>query len=389
MIVGQGRTIALFFLVLPLLSTCGEKIEPGATPQPSGQPVKTVLAVVRLARWPLIYEAVGTVQAQTASTLSSKLMGTVREVRIEEGRRVKKGELLVSLDSRQVRAQLEQAEAALAEALEAETGAAAGREEALAAAAQAESTFKRYRTLIQSQVVTREQFEAAEARFKETQAAVARANATIEAARFRVKQARAAAAAAGVTNNDAWIRAPYDGKITAKLVEVGDLAAPGTPFLALENEDLYRVDLILPESYIQNVDREKPVSVTIEALSGKKLEGRVETIVPEADQKSRTFLVKVALPRDGALRSGMFARVAVPVGEDHVLAIPLSAIVSQGQLTGVYIVDEKHTARFRLVRTGRRFGDQVEALSGIEEGQRLVLTPPPQLTDGARVEGTS
>ncbi len=124
----------------------------------------------------------------------------------------------------------------------------------------------------------------------------------------------------------------------------------------------------------------------IPALSQETMEGTVETIVPRADVKSRTFLLKVTLPEHASLKPGLFARVAVPVGEDHLLLIPSSAVVSQGQLRGVYLLNSEHIARFRLIRTGRAFGNQIEIITGLNAGDRFLVSPTPQTVDGARIE---
>ena len=115
----------------------------------------------------------------------------------------------------------------------------------------------------------------------------------------------------------------------------------------------------------------------------------METIVPQADVKSRTFLLKVSLPEQLSLKPGLFARVAVPVGEDHLLLVPSSAVVSQGQLKGVYLLNKENIARFRLIRTGRTFGDRIEIITGLSAGDRFLVSPTPQTVDGARIETVS
>ena len=120
------------------------------------------------------------------------------------------------------------------------------------------------------------------------------------------------------------------------------------------------------------------------------MEGVIDTVAPAADPESRSFLVKIRLPPRGDLRSGMFARVEVSVGESQVMAIPSSAIVHQGQLTGIFLLTSESIARFRLIRTGRNLGDgMVEVLSGLSEGSRFVVNPSPELVDGARIEASS
>ena len=192
--------------------------------------------------------------------------------------------------------------------------------------------------------------------------------------------------AAQVARKDADVLAPFDGEVTAKMADAGALAAPGTPLLTLEREGGYRVDLVVPEAYIQAVRTGQAVTVRIPAIEATGIDGTVDVIVPAGDQGSRTFVVQVGIPSMDALRSGMFARVPLTIGKQQMVRIPASAVVHQGQLTGVFIVDEKNVAHFRLIRTGREFGDQVEVISGIQDGTRLVSAPPVQLTNGSAVE---
>jgi multidrug efflux pump subunit AcrA (membrane-fusion protein) len=378
-------SISLAFLIL-IPFGCGDKIEPGNEKRPEGPMVKVALAMARTSSQPLSYEAVGTVQPVTTSTLSGKLMGTVKEIRVQEGDRVKQGDTLVVIDKRQVTAQLRQAEAALDEARRAEAAAVSARDAAVAGAKLARSTYDRYLRLIKEDSASRQEFDEVEARHRQAQASLKQAEQMLAAARSRARQAEAAVSAADVASDDAVILAPYDGIVTAKMSDVGDLATPGTPFLTLEGTSGYRVDVVLPEAYFNAVRLKQAVMVRIPALGDQQLEGMVETIVPAADQSSRSFLVKIRLPADEAVRSGMFARVVVKTGEERMMLIPASAVVPQGQLTGVFIVDDNQIARFRLIRTGRRFDDTVEIITGLDEGQRFVLTPPPALVDGARVE---
>jgi multidrug efflux pump subunit AcrA (membrane-fusion protein) len=377
--------IALAFLsLLPI--GCGDKIEPGNEKRSEGPTVKTPVAIARTTSQPLTYEAVGTVQALTTSTLSSKLMGTVKEVRVKEGDRVKQGETLVVIDKRQVTAQLREVQAALDEARRAMGGAVSARDAAAAGAQLARATYDRYLNLIQEDSATRQEFDEVEARHRQAQASLKQAEQALAAARYRVQQAEAAVSAAGVASDDAAILAPYDGIVTAKMSEVGDLATAGTPFLTLESMGGYRVDVVLPEAYFSAVRLSQPVMIRIPSVGDQPLEGRVETIVPVADQSSRSFLVKIRLPADEAVRSGMFARVVIRTGEERLMLIPASAVVPQGQLTGIFIVDDDQIARFRLIRTGRHFEDSVEIITGLNEGQRFIRSPPPALVDGARVE---
>jgi len=385
----QRICIVFLFFLSCLISGCGDKIEPGTTAAPSGPKIKTAVAELRISEQPMMYEAVATVQARTAGTLSSKVMGTILKIHVKEGALVKKDDVLVTLDSKQVSAQVRQAQAGLNEAKKAESAAKAALESARAGAAQAATAYERTRKLFKGEAATQEVFEAAEARHKEAQAAVSQAEAMLEAAQYRIKQSQAALDTVSVSRKDTTILAPYDGKVTKKMVDEGDLASPGTPLLNLEGTTGYRVDLILPETYIRNVQIDQAVPVRIPAVSEQVFKGTIETIVPQADEKSRTFLVKVNLPGHESLRPGLFARVSVPVGTESVLLVPKSAIVTQGQLTGIFVVKENNIARFRIIRIARKFDDRMEVVTGLKAGERYVVSPPLQLVDGSQIESES
>jgi RND family efflux transporter MFP subunit len=212
------------------------------------------------------------------------------------------------------------------------------------------------------------------------------AEAAVKAAQSNVRQARAAVDAARVARMDAKVTAPFEGRVTAKLVDAGDLAAPGKPLIVMERIGGYRVDLEVPESYAHLIRAGQPVAVRVPAAGPAVLAGTVEVVVPAADPRSRTSVVQVGVPSSETLRSGMFARADLTVAERPQMRLPVSAIVQKGQLTGVFIVDKNDTARFRLVRIGRSVGDQVDVISGLSPGTRLVAAPPLQLANGSAVE---
>ena len=379
-------TALLLCLAAGLAAGCSDKIEPGTTAPEKGPAVTARVIVADEKVQPQIYEAVGTVSARVAATVSSKLMGTVLAVAVREGDRVQKGDLLVTLDDRQVAAQLAQAQAALAGARKGEAGALSARTAAAAGAEQALLAYRRSQTLLKGEAITQADFEGAEARHRQAQAALKQADAAVKAAQSHVRQARAAVDAARVARTDAKVTAPFEGRVTAKLVDAGDLAAPGKPLIVMERIGGYRVDLEVPESYAHLIRAGQPVAVRVPAAGPAVLEGTVEVVVPAANPRSRTSVVQVGVPTSETLRSGMFARAALTVAERPLMRIPVSAVVNKGQLTGVFIVDQDDTARFRLIRTGRAAGDQVDVISGLAPGTRLVAAPPLQLANGSAVE---
>jgi RND family efflux transporter MFP subunit len=377
------------FSILIFLAGCGDKIEPGTTKRANKKVVKVSVAVVREVKQPFIYEAVGTVEARTSSTLSSKLMGTVTSVHVREGDVVKSGDLLVVIDKRQVTAELRKAEATFAEAKRAEASARSAQASAKAGFEFAKATYNRYLKLREEESTSRQEFDKNEARYRQAEASFSQAVAMVDAARHRVQQAQAAVAVATVEKKDAWVRAPYDGKVTAKMIDVGDLASPGTPLINLEKQGVYCVVFVLPEKHFPFVYLKQKVKVKTPSLQEKTLEGVIDRIDPSTDRKSRSFRVRAMLPEDNAVRSGMFAKVEIPVGEVGKLMIPSTAVKYEGQLTGIYLIDAYQIAHFRLIRVGKTFGDKIEVVSGLKDGDAYIVIPPPDMEDGAKVEMVS
>jgi RND family efflux transporter MFP subunit len=243
--------------------------------------------------------------------------------------------------------------------------------------------------MLAQESVSRQEFDEVEARFRQARAALVQAEDLYKAAGERVRQAEAHLSATRVSAGDADVTAAYDGIVTAKMVDAGDLAVPGKPLFNLEKAGGHRVDIRLPEAYARSVRSGQRVSIQVEGPMPSAMEGVLDVVAPAADPASRSFLAKIRLPAGADVRAGMFARVGLAVGEDRLMSIPASAVVQQGQLTGIFVVREQGVVRFRLIRIGRRLGDRVEVLSGLSEGSRFVVDPPPGLADGARVEASS
>ncbi|MEW5910656.1 MAG: efflux RND transporter periplasmic adaptor subunit, partial [Thermodesulfobacteriota bacterium] len=212
------------------------------------------------------------------------------------------------------------------------------------------------------------------------------AEAMLQAARHRSKQASAGFDAATAQKSDARILAPFTGRITRKLIHPGDLSSPGAPLLIIEKEGGYEAEVRIPERYIHRVKLQQGVDVSIPGTGEARFRGVISQITPSADEKSRSFELKIQLPRNDNIRSGMFTRVLIPLEEERIFTVPKSALVFQGQLTGIFVLDDSNIARFRLVRIGRDLEDSMEILSGLQEGIRYVNPYPPNLENGMSVE---
>ena len=341
-----NNKLCIIVTAVVLVMGCETKIGPGNTEPSSGQRIKVSVIQTEISREPFLYEAVATINAHTSSTISAKLMGTVQTVHVQEGDPVKEGDLLVTIDPRTVTAQLEQARAALAEAKRVEISAVSAKDAASAASELASATYRRYEQLLQEDSVSRQEFDEIESRFRQAKAAQAQTEAMAAAAHSRVMQARAAMEQATLARKDARVLAPYKGRVVAKMADTGTLASPGMPLLFIEQEGLFNAELVLPERHIQAVKAGMTVKVRVPALDNLEAEGVISHIIPAADPQSRSFDIKVKMPDGLDLKSGMFARVYVPLGGTGILMVPRTAVVQQGQLTGVFVVDDEKTARF-------------------------------------------
>ena len=168
------------------------------------------------------------------------------------------------------------------------------------------------------------------------------------------------------------IRSPVTGYVVEKHMEVGDMAAPGRPALTVQEEGSLRLEAAVREGLAGRLLLGDSLRVRIDALE-MELSGTLEEKVPAADPRSRSFLVKVSLPQQPGLRSGMFGRLFIPTGSATPLTVPSRAIESIGQIQQVWVLSEGDVPQRRYVRTGRTYADRVEILSGLQQGERVVV----------------
>jgi RND family efflux transporter MFP subunit len=321
---------------------------------------------------PDVIEAVGTLRAAETSQLAAQMMGNIVEVRVREGDHVQRGQVLAVIDDAQPSAALDRATAADL----------AAQQEILASETDltlAEVTFKRYQTLYDRKSVSPQEFDEIKARY---QAAQARR----EMARAGQAQAKAASQQARTALGYTHIVAPFDGLVTEKQADVGMLASPGMPIFTVEDLRRYRLEATVNETDLRYVRQGQQVSVSIDALGGREFKGKVVEIVPAADPASHSFLVKVELPSDPALRSGLFGRAQFTRGERTALLIPRAAIVERGQLQGIYVLDQNRIAGLRYITLGNPSAQQVEVLTGVQAGEMLIGDPGSRELSGKKIE---
>jgi RND family efflux transporter MFP subunit len=327
--------------------------------------------VARRTTVPNLLEAVGTVRAAQTSQVASQIMGNIVEIRAREGDRVQSGQVLAVIDATQPRAAVEQARAAEVAAQKAAS--AADSDFALA-----EATLRRYQQLYEKKSVSPQEFDEVKSRYQS-------AEARRDMARAGEAQANAVLSQALTSLSYSQIRAPFSGLVTKKNADEGALVSPGMPVFTIEDTRSYRLEATVDESDIRIVQVGQPAPVLLDALGSAELHGKVVQIVPAADPASRSFLVKILLPVDTHMRSGLFGRARFSRGERAALLIPLPAVVERGQLRGIYLIDANQTASLRYVTLGKTYGQQVEVLSGLQEGERLVATPGDRELGGKRI----
>ncbi len=351
------------------LSSCSNERHTQAA---SPEPVTSVpIIVVQKTTVPDWLEAVGTVRAAQTTQVASQMMGNIIEIRAHEGDRVGSGQILASIDDSQPRAAVEQATAAVI-AAEKEVCAADS------SFALAEATLKRYQQLYEKKSVSPQEFDEIRARYLS-------AEARREMARAGQAQAVAMLTQARTSFGYTRIRAPFAGVVTEKKLDAGTLASPGVPVFTIEDTRSYRLEAAVDESDIRLVGVGQTVLVLLDALGNTELSGKVVQIVPAADPASRSFLVKTELPADPRLRSGLFGRARFSRGERSALTVPLAAIFERGQLQGVYVVGLNRIAELRYVTLGKAVGQQVEVLSGLQAGEKVVAAPGDRELGGKQI----
>ena len=329
-------------------------------------------------------EAGGVVAADLSATLSSRLVATVMDVRSRAGDRVRKGDVLVVLDDRDVAARTREAQASVAAA---QQGLAAAASDHAAAAAEqklAVAFHTRIASLHTRRSATTQELDEAEARMSSAAARVDGARARIQQATDQLAAARAATDAAAVIQSFGVLSAPFDGVVTERMTDPGDLASPGTPLLRIESVSVPHVEVRVDEArerYVRIGDR---VEVLFDGRDGTPPIPGVVAELARVAANERAFTVKVALPRDHTARTGTFARVRFRGPSRQALLIPATAVRRQGQLVTAFVVEDG-VARLRLLRTGYQGAEGVEVLAGVETGEVVVTAPPPALVDGRRV----
>ncbi len=286
-------------------------------------------------------ELVATIQAVQQAAIAAKVTGTITEMPVVLGSRVQSGDLLLKISADEISARVLQAQAQLA---------------------QAKRNLDRERKLLKKNATTQETVNSMQDIFAVAQASFQEAKTML-----------------GYTA----VSAPFDGVITRKFVNTGDLATPGTPLLQLENDTALQAVTAVPESLVSQIKTGDRLAVQVPS-AGLNITGTVAEIAPAADPLSRTAAVKIDIEKQPGLRTGQFSRVILPVSPASTLLIPASAVVPSGQMNKVFVLSQGK-ARLRLVRIGSSSDHQVEILAGLRPGDQVIVDNNTLLVSGQPV----
>jgi RND family efflux transporter MFP subunit len=328
------------------LFACGSE-DTGRNAVPSAAPaLKTALVEMRAVD--LTYTAEAVVEAVRQSTVAAQVAGRIVDIRFDVGDYVKKGEVIVRIDERSAAQALAASEAQVSEAQ--------------AAAANARVQFERAKQLVAQKFISQAAFDKAEADYKATQA--------------RVSTLLAGAGQAATERSFSTIVAPYSGIVSARHVELGEMATPGRPLMTGFDPSTLRVVANVPQTQISAIQAQTRVRIEVPSAH-KWFEVKSVTVVPSADPRTHTSRVRLDLANEvREIYPGVFARAHFTVGKATRLLVPRAAIVRRSEVTAVYVVGHEGWPLLRQVRLGAVSDDRaVEVLSGLKPGERVALDP--------------
>ena len=291
---------------------------------------------------PTLTEVIGTVRPVQRAMIAAKVMGAFEDLPVALGHRVKAGDLLVKISAGEISAKVQQAQSQLN---------------------LARRDLARERDLLAKNASTSEMVKGLEDRFTTTEAMVSEAETML---------------------GYATVRAPFDGVIARKLANAGDLSAPGQPLLEIEGTADFQIEAGVPDSLAARLAVGTPLAVEVPA-AGLGFTGTLVELSSASDAFARNVPAKISVPAGTAVRSGQFARIQVPGAPARTMLAPAATVSTLGQMERVFVAVDNR-AVLRLVKTGAMRGDRVEILSGVAEGDRLVLNPPVGLREGQGLE---
>jgi len=376
----------LILFILAIAVSCAAsctKEQPKAPEQQAPVPVSTVTAAV--SDLPESITSVGTVEAKNEAVVSAKVMGVIQKIWVDEGARVGKGSVLLTIDDAEIKAKRNEAEQARAEGVAALHEADASLREAKAALENANINRERFENLYKEQAVTKKELDDINTQGKMAEAKLDQVEARRKQADAKIAQADAAVSQVNIMLGYTVIHSPISGVVTAKTANTGELASPGRPLLKVVDNGELRLLATIKESDMAGMVRGNTVKVGFDALSGRQVDGRISEVIPAADPATRTFNVKIDLPHTAGILPGMFGRAYLPSGMRKAVLVPDASIVEREGVQGVFVVTPENTLRFQVVRTGEKNNGMTEVSSGLSGGEAVVAVNPGSLKEGVKV----
>jgi RND family efflux transporter MFP subunit len=288
------------------------------------------------------------------------MMGFVNKVYVNVGDKVKKGQLLISINNSDLQAKKAQVNARITEAT--------------AAFNNAQKDYNRFKNLFADNSASQKEMDDMTAHFE-------MAKARLDAANQMKNEINAQFAYANIT-------APFNGIITGRHIKNGDMANPGIPLISIESPGDFETIAMVPETEISKILKETEVDVSVKSIN-KILRGKVTEVSTSAKNTGGQYLVKINLDKtDAHILSGMFATVKFPIekqSKTELILIPTEAIITNGQLTGIYTISQSNTALLRWLRLGKTYGNQVEVLSGLNSDEAYIVSAEGKLYNGVKV----
>jgi len=309
--------------------------------------------------------ASGKIESENSANLSTRMMGYVTKVNVKVGQNVSAGQLLVSINNTDLQAKKAQVDASI-------TQATAGYNNA-------KKDYDRFVNLFAQQSASQKELDDMTARYE-------MAKAGLEAAKQMRNEVMAQFSYSNIT-------APFSGTVTNTFVKEGDMANPGMPLVSIEGASRLQVTAMVSESDISNVKNAMPVKINVKSLN-KEVSGKVSEVSLSAKNTGGQYLVKVTLDKmDKQILSGMFVNVQFQKAKKEItqsvksdiVLVPETALVRQGQLTGIYTIGSGNVAILRWLRIGKTFGNQVEVLSGLAADEQYIVSAEGKLFNGAKV----
>src|SRR5262245_17655980 len=377
---------------------CG-KSETAQASNRGAEPKAVAVAVVEKASTPRAVDVVGTLAAVDQVTVSSEADGKVQKINADLGDRVRAGQVLIELDDEKQRYAYEQQQAALARAL-AQYGApdpehlpdieqTPEAKRAKADLALATQAYERASELFKRTLIPQQALD-------DARTAVETKKATYDASLHSARNLRASIQASEATKKlaarqlrDAEIRAPFDGYVEKRRVNLGELVKAQMPVMAIVRLDPLKVIAEIPEKMAPWIADGRPVELRVDAYRDRTFTGKVTRISPAVNTSTRAFPFEALVPNpEAVLKPGTFARVHVESGKvDNVLTLPYAALQYRYGVNRVFVVNGGRLA-VRELQVGERLGERIEILSGVKAGEQVAITDVEALADGALVSVT-